>query len=419
MHILYNLAIYLLTPVLLLHLLWRGLRDRDYWYRWSERFGFFQPPLAKNGVVVHAVSVGEVNAAIPLIRGLQTRWPEIPIVVTGFTPTGSARIQEVLGDSVFHIYAPLDLPGAVRRFYARVQPRMLIIMETEIWPNLYRKAAKLDIPVVIANARVSEKSLKGYQMLPRLAAEVLGSVAWVAAQTETDAARLIQCGTPASRVDVTGSLKFDIRVPASLLEEGEIIRLGWGFSRPVLLAASTHEGDDEPVLNAFVEVLKNHPDALLVLVPRHPERFGRAAQLAKAHGLSIQLRSETEVCAAQSNCFVVDTMGELLRYCAAADVAFVGGSFAPLGGHNVLEPAALGKPVLFGPHMFNFAEISARLVQRGAAMEVADAEQLAAAVSALFSDPNRCDQMGRAGLRLVSEGRGALVRTLDQIEKIL
>jgi 3-deoxy-D-manno-octulosonic-acid transferase len=419
MHLLYNLAIYLLTPVLLLHLLWRGLRDPDYLHRWGERFGFFQPPEINNGIVVHAVSVGEVNAAIPLIRGLQVRWPDIPIVVTGFTPTGSARIQEILGDSVFHIYAPLDLPGAVKRFYSRIQPRMLIIMETEIWPNLYRKAAKMDIPVVIANARVSEKSLKGYQMLPRLAAEVLGSVAWAAAQTETDAARLIQCGTPSARVDVTGSLKFDIRVPASLLEEGEIIRLGWGFSRPVLLAASTHEGDVEPILDAFVEVLKNHPDALLVLVPRHPERFGRAAQLAKSHGLVIQLRSETEICNPKTNCFVVDAMGELLRYCAASDVAFVGGSFAPLGGHNVLEPAALGKPVLFGPHMFNFAEISARLKQRGAALEVADAEQLAAAVSSLFSDPNRCDQMGRAGLRLVSEGRGALSRNLDQIEKIL
>ena len=419
MRLFYNIAIYLLTPVLLLHLIWRGLRDRDYWRRWSERFGFFQPPKLTHGIVVHAVSVGEVNAAIPMIRGLQARWPEIPIVVTGFTPTGSARIQDVLADTVFHIYAPLDLPGAVKRFYTHLKPRMLIIMETEIWPNLYRRAEQLGIPVVIANARVSEKSLKGYQMLPRLSAKVLGSVAWAAAQSETDAARLIQCGVDASRVDVTGSLKFDIRVPASLLEEGEIIRLGWGFSRPVLLAASTHEGDDEPILEAFVEILKNHSDALLVLVPRHPERFGRAAQLAKNQGLTIQLRSETEICEPQTNCFVVDAMGELLRYCAAADVAFVGGSFAPLGGHNVLEPAALGKPVIFGPHMFNFAEISARLVQRGAAMEVADAEQLATAVSALFFDPNRCDQMGSAGLRLVSEGRGALSRTLDQIEKIL
>ncbi len=419
MRIFYNIAIYLLTPVLLLHLIWRGLRDADYWHRWSERFGFFQPPRLTNGIVVHAVSVGEVNAAIPMIRGLQARWPDIPIVVTGFTPTGSARIQEVLADTVFHIYAPLDLPGAVKRFYTHLKPRMLIIMETEIWPNLYRRAEQLGIPVVIANARVSEKSLKGYQMLPRLSAKVLGSVAWAAAQSETDAARLIQCGVDASRVDVTGSLKFDIRVPASLLEEGEIIRLGWGFSRPVLLAASTHEGDDEPILEAFVEILKNHSNALLVLVPRHPERFGRAAQLAKNQGLTIQLRSETEICEPQTNCFVVDAMGELLRYCAAADVAFVGGSFAPLGGHNVLEPAALGKPVIFGPHMFNFAEISSRLIQRGAAMEVADAEQLAAAVSALFFDPNRCDQMGTAGLRLVSEGRGALSRTLDQIEKIL
>ncbi len=419
MRFFYNFAIYLLTPVLLLHLLWRGIRNREYLYRWAERFAFFKAPAQAGSIVVHAVSVGEVNAAIPLIRGLQSRWPEIPIVVTGFTPTGSARIQEILGDSVFHVYAPLDLPGAVKRFYRLVKPRMLIIMETEIWPNLYRQAERLSVPVVIANARVSEKSLKGYQMLPRSARSVLGSVTWIAAQTETDAARLIQCGAPASKVDVTGSLKFDIRVPASLSEEGEIIRLGWGFSRPVLLAASTHEGDDEPLLEAFAEVLKRHRDALLVLVPRHPERFSRAAQLARNQGLKVQLRSETEICEPATACFVIDTMGELLRYCAAADVAFVGGSLTPVGGHNVLEPAALGKPVIFGPYMFNFAEISARLVQRGAAMEVLDAEQLADAVNTLFSDPDRRDRMGRAGLRLVSEGRGALLRTLDQIEKSL
>ncbi len=402
-----------------MHLLWRGIRNREYLYRWAERFAFFNAPKQTGSIVVHAVSVGEVNAAIPLIRGLQARWPDTPIVVTGFTPTGSARIIDVLGDSVFHVYAPLDLPGAVKRFYRLVKPTMLIIMETEIWPNLYRQAGKLNIPVVIANARVSEKSLKGYQMMRGLAREVLSSVDWVAAQTETDAARLIQCGTPASRVDVTGSLKFDIRVPASLLEEGEIIRLGWGFSRPVLLAASTHEGDDEPLMDAFVEVLERHRDALLVLVPRHPERFVRAAQLARQHGLKVQLRSETEICEPETACFVIDTMGELLRYCAASDVAFVGGSFAQVGGHNVLEPAALGKPVLFGPHMFNFAEISARMVQRGSAMEVQNSGQLADAVNLLFSDPDRRDSMGRAGLRLVEEGRGALSRTLDQIAKIL
>ena len=419
MRVLYSLAIYLLTPVILLHLLWRGLRNTDYLKRWSERFGIFDPPLTTGGIVIHAVSMGEVNAASPLVRGLQERFPAWPITITSFTPTGSERVSHLFRDGVFHVYAPIDTPGAVRRFYQRLQPRMLVIMETEIWPNLFYGAKSRQVPVVIANARVSEKSVRGYRLWQPLAQHVLQSVSGIAAQTETDASRLVQCGARHSEIQVVGSLKFDVRIPLSLSEEGESFRLRWGPERPVLIAASTHEGDEEPLLNAFSEILGHYPNALLVLVPRHPERFSRSAQLARQQGLRTQLRSETEVCDPHCQCFVIDSMGELLRYCAAADVAFVGGSFDPIGGHNVLEPAALAKPVLFGPHVFNFQEITDRLLSCGGAIQVDSASQLAAQVVHLFEQPELKDRMGQAGLQLVKEGQGALERTLVMIEKLL
>ena len=416
---LYSLAIYLLTPVILIHLLWRGLRNSDYLKRWSERFGLFDPPAATGGIVIHAVSVGEVNAASPLVRGLRDRFPDLPLSITTFTPTGSERVSHLFADQVFHVYAPIDTPGAVRRFYQRLQPSMLIIMETEIWPNLFYGAESRQIPVVIANARVSEKSVRGYRLWQPLAQHVLQSVSGIAAQTETDASRLVQCGARDDEIEVVGSLKFDVRIPNSLAEEGENIRLRWGPGRPVLIAASTHEGDEQPLLTAFAGILDRFPDALLVLVPRHPERFTRSAQLARQQGFRTQLRSETEVCDPGCQCFVIDSMGELLRYCAAADVAFVGGSFDPIGGHNVLEPAALAKPVLFGPHVFNFQEITDRLLSRGGAIQVDSAAQLAAQVIRLFEQPELKDRMGQAGLQLVKGGQGALESTLVMIKALL
>ncbi len=418
MQYLYALVIYLLTPVILLHLLWRGLRNRAYLRRWPERFGIIHPP-AGGGIVIHAVSVGEVNAASPLVRELRNRYPNAPLTVTTFTPTGSERVTSLFGDQVFHSYAPLDLPGAVQRFYDRLNPRLVIIMETEIWPNLYRIAERRDIPVIIANARISEKSLRGYRTLQPLTGRVLESVDGVAAQTETDAARLRTCGVPPDRIHVVGSLKFDVSVAPSLLEQAEFIRVRWGASRSVVIAASTHEGDDEVILPAFAEVLERLPDALLVLVPRHPERFSRAAQLARQQGFSVEQRSNTDVCDPATQCFVIDTMGELLRYCAAANVAVVGGSFEAVGGHNVLEPAALGKPVVIGPHMFNFEEITQHMVQRKAAVQVSDWNELSRTLIRLLQDPAASDTMGQAGLKLIEEGRGALQHTLAMIRLLL
>ncbi len=416
---LYTLLIYLITPVVFLLLIIRGLRNRDWLKRWPQRFGWFDPPEKTGGIVVHAVSVGEVNVASTLVKALSQHFPERSLCLTTFTPTGSDRVQSLFRDEVFHVYLPLDLPGAVKRFFDRVQPAFLIIMETEIWPNLYFEARRRGIPVMIANARISERSIRGYRRFKRLTTAALSQVSCIAAQSELDAGRLIEIGADETRLEVTGNLKFDLELPPGLLEQGEAIRQTWGSKRLVLLAGSTHEGDEKPVLEAFTQLLRQFPEALLVLVPRHPERFGRTAQLAQASGLTVCLHSELVDCPPSAQCFIVDAMGELLPYYAACDVAFVGGSLEAIGGHNALEPAALAKPVLFGPHTFNFEDITNQLLNTGAAIRVNNAKDLEEASARLFRQPDLRDQMGRAGLELVKSGQGALERTLEIVEGLI
>jgi 3-deoxy-D-manno-octulosonic-acid transferase len=416
MRSLYTLLLYLAMPLVLLYLFLRGLRSKAYLKRWPERFGRFAPPARAGGITVHAVSMGEVNAAGMLVQELLRRFPNDPLCLTTLTPTGSARVQELFGDRVAHVYLPLDLPGAVRRFLGRVRPRLLVIMETEIWPNLYHQAAARGIPIVIVNARISERSVGAYRRLRSLTGDALRKVSQIGAQSVLDRERLLGIGARERQIIVTGNMKFDVRMPPSLTEQGEAIRLAWGRQRLVLVAGSTHEGDERALLAAFNRLLVTFPKALLVLVPRHPERFARAAQLARQAGFTVSLRSNGISCPASTQCFVVDAMGELLRFYAAADVAFVGGSIEPIGGHNVLEPAALSKPVLIGPHTQNFADITRQLLERNAAFRVADAEQLEAAVRRLFSGPELRDRMGRAGLDLVRSGQGAVARTLEMIE---
>ena len=416
---LYSLLLYLLTPLVLMYLFFRGLRSRDYLSRWSERFGFFDPPGQTGGIVVHAVSMGEVNAASTLVRELARRYPDEPLCLTTFTPTGSDRVRVLFGSTLFHVYVPLDLPGAVRRFFDRVRPRMLVILETEIWPNLYHEASARGIPILVANARISDRSIGSYRRFHRLIAPALAQVSMIGAQSAQDAARLAEIGAGEEQLSVTGNLKFDVNLPASLSEEGDAIRTAWGTHRLVLLAGSTHEGDEIPVLNAFSRILGDFPDALLVLVPRHPERFGRAAQAVRNKGLSIALRSAGPSCSADTQCFLIDTMGELLRYYSACDIAFVGGTFENLGGHNLLEPAALGKPILVGPHTYNSVDITQQLLACGAALQLGGEAEFEQAVRSLFNEPERRDRMGRAGIELVKSGQGAVERTLLMVDQLI
>jgi 3-deoxy-D-manno-octulosonic-acid transferase len=416
---LYTLLLYLLVPLVLLRLAWRGLRAPDYWHRWPERFGFIEPPLGKQVIWVHAVSVGEVQAAEPLVRSLLEKYPAYTLLVTTVTPTGSARVAALFGGEVAHVYAPYDLPGAVRRFFLRVRPQLAIIMETELWPNLFHACRDRQVPLLLVNARLSAKSMAGYLRVKRLVARTLGNISEIAAQGEADAQRFERLGAQPEVITVSGNLKFEQRMPPSLLERAEVLRRDWGTGRPVWIAASTHEGEDELLLDVFSLLRGRFPDCLLVLVPRHPERFEPVAELCRQRGLNIVLRSEMRPCDAGTRVFVGDSMGELPLFFAAADVAFVGGSLVPHGGHNLLEPAALGIPVVTGPHVFNFTEICDLLLQAGACEKVGNTEALAVTLGRWLGDANERHRVGEQGRAVVEKNRGALQTVLAMIDRHL
>ncbi len=406
---------YALVPVMLYHLVWRGLRDRNYFRRWSERFGWYGAAPLNGSLWVHAVSVGEVNAAASLIDALRTRYPDAPLVVTTTTPTGAARVQALWKGNVQHLYLPYDLPGAVRRFLAHVNPVLAVIMETEIWPNLYVAIGQSDVPLLMVNARLSQRSWRGYQPVLPLIKLTLAQVTVIAAQSEADARRLRSVGAPAERVRVVGNLKYDLRVPQGLDAQARRRRAAWGSARPVWIAASTHEDEEAQVLDVHARLRATFPDLLLLWAPRHPERFARVAETCLQRGLRTRTRSADEIASADTDCFVLDSMGELMGFYAAADVAFVGGSLEAIGGHNVLEPAALAVPSVVGPHTFNFADATVLLRDEGGLLQVADADGLARALAELLGDAPRRRAMGAAGRLTVERERGALARTLDLI----
>jgi 3-deoxy-D-manno-octulosonic-acid transferase len=409
--LLYTLLFYAACPLILARLLWRGRREPAYRRRWRERLAWYGPagPAARGAIWFHAVSVGEAEAAFPLIRAMARRFPGTPILVTTTTPTGSERVRAVLGEAVAHVYLPYDLPGAVGRFLARFQPRLSVVMETEIWPNLYRACALRGIPLAIVNARLSERSAKGYAKLGGLTRQTLAQVRLVAAQTEADAARFVAVGARPEAVAVPGNIKYDLELPEDYARQGAALRAALFGGRPVWIAASTHEGEEALVLRAFARLREDCPDLLLVLVPRHLPRFDPVAGLCQAGGWRLARRSLGEG-AAGAEVFLLDTLGELRLFYAAADIAFVGGSLVPVGGHNILEPALAGLPVVFGPHMFNFKDAAARLREAGGAAQIDDADGLARQVGAWLRDPQARRQAGENGRRFVETGRGALGR---------
>jgi len=416
---LYTLAMFLVTPLLVLRLIARGMRSSPHHLRWAERFGFFDAPGFHGSLWIHAVSVGEVNAAEPLIKALRRDYPNAPLVITTVTPTGKARVQQLFGDSVFQVYLPYDLPFAVGRFLKRIRPRLALIVETEIWPNLYHACHRRGIPLMIVNARLSERSMRGYKPLRRLVRSALRCVELIAAQSRTDAARYRLLGSEAEKIVVTGNMKFDMPIPVGAVAEGASLRDRWGPRRPVWIAASTHEGEDQMVLEAHLQVLQRLPDALLLLAPRHPERFRAVEHAIRGLGFSVATRSADGVPSLSHQVFVIDAMGQLMPFFATADVAFVGGSLVPIGGHNVLEPASLSTPVLVGPHTFNFEEITRSLVQHGGARRVPDHARLGAEVLDLLRDPAAREQMGLAAQQVFERERGAVKRIMQLIDASL
>ncbi|KAB7627339.1 lipid IV(A) 3-deoxy-D-manno-octulosonic acid transferase [Alkalilimnicola sp. S0819] len=417
MRLLYSLLLYALTPLVLARLLWRSRRAPDYRRRWAERFGFGPRP-ATPPIWLHAVSVGEFQAALPLLKALRRCHPDIPLLVTTTTPTGSRRVRESFGDQVLHGYLPYDLPGAVRRFLGRARPRLVIVMETELWPNLFHQVRGRDIPLLLINARLSARSARGYARLGALTRRTLEQVDWIAAQGASDAERLRALGAPAERVSVVGNIKFEQEIPQALRARGEALRAQLGADRPVWVAASTHAGEDEQLLAAHRRVRARHPACALILVPRHPERFDAVAALCERQGWRLALRSagapdeSTEV-------LLGDSMGEMPLYFAAADLAFMGGSLVSVGGHNPLEPAALGLPVLSGPAVFNFQEIMDAMSEAGALELVADEAALAERAASLLGDRDVARAMGQRGRALLARHRGVLTQLLQAVEERL
>lgn len=418
--ILYSAVIYLVLPLLFLRLYLKGRKSPNYRKRWPQRLGFFTAPeQSQQGICFHCVSVGETLAAIKLINDIKQQFPSLPVTVTSTTPTGSDQVKAAFGDQVFHTYLPFDTPGAIKRFYRKLQPKLLIIMETELWPNLLHYAAKSGCKTVLANARLSEKSCRGYQKVQRLSRQMMDNVRLIAAHNQQDGERFIELGLAPEKLAVTGSIKFDIHLEPQLARQCQELKQQWAANRPVWVVGSTHEGEDEIILAAFAQVRQHHPDTLLVLVPRHPERFNSVESLIEHHHFKLQRRSAKADISADIQVVLGDTMGELKLFWGIADIAFVGGSLVEHGGHNPLEPALFAKPILSGPHVVNFKQIYRLMEQQKAVLITPDMPALADSVIHLLNDADYRQTLGNNGAQVLAENRGALDKLKAQIQALL
>ena len=417
----YSWLIRAAAPIAFAQVLWRGLRDRAYWRGLPERFGLGRTLPSAGSIWVHAVSLGEMSAAAPLVRALRSRHPQTALVITTATPAGRARALALFADTADIRYLPYDTPGSVKRLLNRIQPCIAVIMETELWPNLFRECERRQVPVLLASARLSRRSVSGYRRFGRLFSGVFTPNVTVAAQSTDDAERFTAIGAAAERVRVVGNVKFDLELDGALLEAGRGLRAAFGH-RAVWIAGSTHAGEEEQVLDAHAMLRAQRPEALLLLAPRHKDRFAAVAELLVRRNIEVARRSGMAGQSAPmpaAAVILVDTIGELAALYASADVAFVGGSLVPIGGHNLLEPAALGLPVLTGPSHFNATEIAQLLLSRGAAITIADAAELAAALEHLFDDPAERRRIGAIGKSMVESNRGSVARLLALIEPSL
>jgi 3-deoxy-D-manno-octulosonic-acid transferase len=421
MRFLYSWLIRCAVPFAYAAILWRALRDHHYRQGLAARLGFGRA-LPTSSIWLHAVSLGEMTAAAPLARALRLRFPEIPLVVTTATPAGRARAIALFDGGVDIRFLPYDTPGSVRRFLKRTRPRAAIIMETELWPNLLRECERGGIPVLLASARLSSRSVSRYRRFGSLFAGVFSKNLLVAAQSAEDAERFKSIGADAERTQVVGNVKFDLEFDAGIVQTGQALRTAYAGTRPVWIAGSTHAGEEEQVLDAHAMLLQSTPNAVLLLVPRHADRFAAVAELLARRGVKFARRSrmasgaQRQPLANDTPVLLVDTVGELLMLYASADAAYVGGSLVPIGGHNLLEPAALGLPVLTGPSYYNSPEIAQLLLARGAALEVKSAQDLAATLKRLLAEPEVREQMGNIGQDIIAANRGSVARLLAIIE---
>lgn len=421
MRILYSISVYALLSVLFVYFLWRSLEEPGYRQRWRQRLGHV-PPMPTGSIWIHAASVGEVQAATPMIEAMLAREPGTRLLVTTFTPTGSElvrrRIDQAWGERVSHCYLPLDTPTAVRRFLETARPRCCLIVETELWPNLLLGCRQFSIPVHVVSATLSERSLQRYLAFPasKIILPALGSINRVFAQSTADADRFSRLGLPASRITIIGNIKFDYRPPASIRQQAMQLRERWhAVERPLWVAASTHEGEEQIVLEAFRSLKEEIHDLLLVIVPRHPQRFERAYRLCLDAGLCVARHARQDQVDDETEVILGDTVGQLILFYAASDVVFVGGSLVPVGGHNLLEPAALGHAVISGGHTGSQAQLRNLLDEAGAFIEVNGAAQLARAVRSLLESPSRREELGAAAEAVIKANQGIVGRLLDEL----
>jgi 3-deoxy-D-manno-octulosonic-acid transferase len=417
MRLVYGVLTRVAAPAVFAATLLRAAKDPAYRLHWRERFGLGRG-LTRSSLWLHAVSLGEVSAAAALVRALRERHPGVPFVLTTATLTGRAQAAALFGADVDVRFLPYDTPGAVRRFLARIRPRAAIIMETELWPNLLHECGRRGVPVLFASARLAARSVSRYRRFGTLFSRSLQN-AWVAAQSAADAERFIALGADPARTSVIGNLKFDMRLGEAVIGRGQELRRSFLGTRPVWTAGSTHQGEEELVLDAHIAVQRSLEGALLVLVPRHPQRFDSVAALLEQRGLVYDRRSRCETVRSEAQVLLLDTMGELTVFYAACDAAFVGGSLVPVGGHNLLEPAALGVVSITGPYTENGPDIARLLIEAGGAFEVTDSAALAAAVTRLLAEPALREGMGERARRLVEAHRGSLARLLVLIEPLL
>lgn len=416
MRTIYTMLLYLMAPFVLLRMAWLGLKTPAYLSGWPRRLGLSVPAAGPGPVIwIHAVSVGEVQAAAPLVERLSREHPRYPILITTMTPSGAAMARQRFGDRVTHSYLPYDIPHAMARFIRSVRPLLLLVMETEIWPNLYHHCSERGIKVMLVNARLSCKSYLGYKKIGFFSRRVIAMISKIGAQSPADGQRFISLGAHPDAVSITGNMKFDVPIPAGICGQAQSLRRRLADDRPIWIAASTHDGEEQQILHAHRSILQAHPSCLLILAPRHPERCTAVAELCSRHGLRTLRKSVALACPAGTPVYLLDTLGELMVYYAAADIAFVGGSLIPWGGHNVLEPAGLGIPVITGNHVANFAEINQLLLDNGAELRVGGVQELADKVCRLLADPEHRRHMGQAGKQVVERNRGSTDRIMQLI----
>lgn len=410
---LYSILLALAIPFLYLRLLWRSRKNPAYRDRWLERLGLSHSKIQPGGIWLHAVSVGEALAAIPIIRALKKAFPTLPITVTTTTPTGAARIQQMVGNIVTHHYFPFDLPWTMALFINHVHPKLCLIMETELWPNFLWGLKTQKIPTFIVNGRLSLHSMQGYQRMQKVTQLMMNCITAVAAQSKMDGDRFLSLGLNPSQLIITGNVKFDISVPEGIENDALKLKQQWGCERPVWIAASTHQGEEELILKAFQHLRLNFPTAFLILVPRHIERTEEIKELIQQYSFNYVLRSTAEPCHTDTAVLLANTMGEMPLLYACSDVAFVGGSFVPIGGHNTLEPAFARVPVVVGPHVENFIDITNYLLKAGALIQVQNSEKLIDVLSYWLGDEHARALAGQQGRKVVDENRGAVDKIIQ------